>query len=127
MRKAKITMTVLKEEEGFSAHTIIGSNFVATEGNTLGELKKNILQAVNLTFENTPYTEDDIVLQADLPSFFEFYKVINAKVLSERIGMNQSLLAQYINGNKKPSSSQLQRILKGIQQVGKELSAIQLL
>eukprot|EP01132_Coremiostelium_polycephalum_P019257 gene19257-22910_t len=106
MRKAKITMTVLKEEEGFSAHTTIGPNFIATEGNTLGELKKNILEAANLTFENTPYTEDDIVLKADLPSFFEFYKVINAKVLSERIGMNQSLLAQYINGNKKPSHTQ---------------------
>ena len=61
----------------------------------------------------------------DLASFFEFYKVINAKALSERIGMNQSLLAQYINGSKKPSPTQTQRILKGVQQVGKELASIQ--
>jgi DNA-binding transcriptional regulator YdaS (Cro superfamily) len=53
--------------------------------------------------------------------------VINAKALSERIGMNQSLLAQYINGTKKPSSQQTQRILKGVQQVGKELASIQIL
>jgi DNA-binding transcriptional regulator YdaS (Cro superfamily) len=51
--------------------------------------------------------------------------VINAKALSERIGMNQSLLAQYIKGVKKPSSTQTSRILRGVQQVGKELAGIQ--
>ncbi len=61
----------------------------------------------------------------DLPKFFEFYKVINAKALSERIGINQSLLAQYIKGIKKPSPNQTQRILKGVQEVGKELASIQ--
>jgi hypothetical protein len=39
--------------------------------------------------------------------------------------MNQSLLAQYIKGNKKPSPSQANRILKGVRQVGKELAGIQ--
>jgi hypothetical protein len=38
--------------------------------------------------------------------------------------MNQSLLAQYIKGNKKPSIAQKKRILKGIHKVGKELSDI---
>jgi len=72
-------------------------------------------------------TEDDLRISLDIPQFFAFYKVINAKVLSERIGMNQSLLAQYIKGNKKPSSSQAYRILRGVQQVGKELASIQFL
>jgi DNA-binding transcriptional regulator YdaS (Cro superfamily) len=53
--------------------------------------------------------------------------VINAKALSERIGMNQSLLAQYINGVKRPSAVQTRRILKGVQQVGKELIEMQFL
>ena len=39
--------------------------------------------------------------------------------------MNQSLLAQYIKGNKKPSPVQTRRILKGVQQVGRELAAVQ--
>ena len=71
------------------------------------------------------YGIEDIHLELELSSFFEYYDVINAKALSERIGMNQSLLAQYINGNKKPSEAQSTRILKGVQQLGKELSAIQ--
>jgi hypothetical protein len=41
--------------------------------------------------------------------------------------MNQSLLAQYIKGVKKPSATQTQRILHGVQQVGKELAAIRFL
>jgi len=59
-----------------------------------------------------------------LQSFFDFYKVINAKALSERIGMNKSLLAQYISGKKKPSPDQIKRILNGVNQIGKELSEI---
>jgi DNA-binding transcriptional regulator YdaS (Cro superfamily) len=69
--------------------------------------------------------EEDLRIMLDMRQFFEFYKVINAKALSERIGMNQSLLAQYIKGIKKPSAKQASRILKGVQQVGKELASIQ--
>jgi hypothetical protein len=41
--------------------------------------------------------------------------------------MNQSLLAQYIKGIKKPSTAQMKRILTGVQQIGRELSEVQLL
>ena len=98
-------------------------------GKTLDELKANILEAVNLLLEKSGKSvkEGDLKIVLDLPQFFEFYKVINAKALSERIGMNQSLLAQYIKGIKKPSSNQINRILKGVWQVGKELADIQFL
>lgn len=129
MKKPKIVMTVMKEDIGYSAATSIKDIHINTEGETLDELKENILEAVNLSLEDKgfAYTADEIVLKSDLQSFFEFYKVINAKALSERIGMNQSLLAQYIKGIKKPSPSQAQRILKSVQQVGKELASIQFL
>lgn len=129
MKKPKIIMTVIKEDTGYSAIAHIGDELIATQGESLEELKTMALDVVNLTFEDKGivYTEDEIILKPDLASFFEFYKVINAKALSERIGMNQSLLAQYINGTKKPSPTQIQRILKGVQQVGKELAAIQFL
>jgi predicted RNase H-like HicB family nuclease len=124
----KIEIIVEKTNTGYSAYA--EKIPVYTVGNTLEELKANILEALNLYFEDNRgpvVTESAIKISLDLPQFFEFYKVINAKALSERIGMNQSLLAQYIKGNKKPSSAQTLRILKGVQQVGKELSAIQFL
>jgi hypothetical protein len=37
--------------------------------------------------------------------------------------MNQSLLAQYIKGIKKPSDAQTKRILNGVQQIGRSGSA----
>jgi predicted RNase H-like HicB family nuclease len=123
----KIEMKVEKTKTGYSAYAEKYS--VYTTGKTLEELKSNMIDALNLYFEKkkNKITERDLKITLDLPQFFEFYKVINAKALSERIGMNQSLLAQYIKGIKKPSSNQTNRILKGVQQVGHELSAIRFL
>lgn len=129
MKKPKITMTVIKEEAGFSASINLSNSFIGTQAEDMEELKVNILDALNLAFEDEHITfeMEDITLKPDLPSFFEFYKVINAKALSERIGMSQSLLSQYINGIKKPSENQTRRILSGVQRLGKELTAIQFL
>lgn len=121
----KIEIVVEKTKTGYSAYA--NKYPVYTVGKTLQELKSNVVEAMNLYFEKDEkfISEDDLKITLDLPQFFEFYKVINAKALSERIGIHQSLLAQYIKGIKKPSATQTQRILKGVQQVGKELSAIQ--
>ncbi len=129
MKKPKITMNITKEDLGYSAHTIVGNISINTQGETFDELKEMILDAVNLSFEEKgfTYTIDEIEFAYDLKSFFAFYKVINAKALSERIGMNQSLLAQYIKGIKKPSPEQTKRILRGVQQIGRELSEVRFL
>jgi hypothetical protein len=127
--KPKITIKILKEEIGYGATTKIGEKFIATCGDTFDELKEMIQDAVNLAFEEEGfvYSFEEIELIYDMESFFNFYKVINAKALSERIGMNQSLLSQYISGIKKPSSKQTLRILQGVHQIGRELSEVRFL
>ncbi len=129
MRKPKIHITVIKEDVGYSANTLVGKMFIATQGESFEELKTNIIEAVNLSFEEKGFTYniEEIQIIYDLQSFFEFYKVINAKALSERIGMNQSLLAQYIKGIKKPSRNQTKRILNGVQKIGRELTEVKFL
>ena len=129
MKKPKIKIKVTKEDAGYSANTLVNNNFIATESETFEELKEMILEAVNLSFEDMGfiYTIDEIQFEYDLGSFFDFYKVINAKALSDRIGMSQSLLAQYIKGSKKPSINQTKRILRGVQQIGRELSEVRFL
>ena len=121
----KIEMNVERTKRGYSAYA--EKYPVYTVGSSLEELKINILEAINLHLEEQGkvITEKDLKITLDLPQFFEFYKVINAKALSERIGINQSLLAQYIKGIKKPSPTQTRRILNGVQQLGKELTSIQ--
>lgn len=121
----KVEMIVEKTKTGYSAYAVKYNVF--TTGRTLEQLKRNMLESLNLFFEESSKPAIDIVelkITLDLPQFFAFYKVLNAKVLSERIGMNQSLLAQYIKGNKIPSIQQTKRILDGVREVGKELAEI---
>lgn len=129
MEKPQIKLTILKEHQGYSAFAKVKDSFIATEADDFNTLKINFLEALRLNFEkeNWIFTFDEFKIEYDLESFFAFYKVINAKALSERIGMNQSLLAQYIKGIKKPSTRQTKRILKGVQQIGKELSEVSFL
>ena len=127
MKKPKIKLTITKEDKGYSAHAVVKNSFIATESETFDALKANILEAINLSFEEMGfvYAIDEVQFEYDLASFFDFYKVLNAKALSERIGMNQSLLAQYIKGIKKPSVKQTKRILQGVQQIGRELADVE--
>ena len=129
MKNRSVKIRVLKEDTGYSATAVIDNDFIASESETIDGLKTMILEAVNLAFQDRGYnyTIDNLNFEYDLESFFAFYRVINAKALSERIGMNQSLLAQYIKGIKKPSPSQTKRILTGVQQIGRELSEVRFL
>ena len=120
----KIEVIIEKTKTGYSAYT--DKYPLYTVGVTLEELKINVLEALNLHFEQQSRTisEKDLKITLDLHQFFQYYKVINVEALSERIGINQQILSQYINGSKKPTLTQTQRILKAVQQVGRELAAI---
>jgi hypothetical protein len=125
-----IKFTVGKTSTGYDAYYEKNEKILAiTTGDTLSELKANALEAYNLYAEiskSKQITADQIVLEFDVPSFFEFYEVINARALSKRIGMNNSLLSHYIKGVKKPSGKQVHKILEGIKEIGKELSKLEL-
>lgn len=123
----KINLIVEKTSTGFSAYA--EDLPVFTTGKSMTELKSNILEATNLYQEEVggaAISLNDINITLDLPQFFEYFKVINAKALSERVGMNQSLLAQYVGGQKKPSVKQVEKILLGIRELGKELTELQI-
>lgn len=121
----KITVIVEKSNTGYSAYTEDYPAF--TTGKTLDELKANMVDGLNLYFEEKgkQVSIEDLFFQMDLPSFFELYPVINAAALSKRVGMNKSLLSQYVNGKKKASEKQVQRIMEGVREIGKELSQVQ--
>ena len=70
--------------------------------------------------------DDQITIKYDLPQFFEYYKEINAKAIAKRVGINASLLSQYVNGKKRPSDKQVKKILIGIRDLGKELIELEL-
>ncbi|MEO8087780.1 MAG: helix-turn-helix transcriptional regulator [Bacteroidota bacterium] len=127
VKKKKIVAVVEKTDTGFSA---FAKDFpVYTTGKTMTELQNNILDSLNFYFEDSKkqVSFDDINLEIDLKQFFQYYRVLNAKYLAERIGMNPTLLSQYVQGRKKPSLGQTEKILDGINEIGRELSGIHLI
>lgn len=126
-KKKAITVTVEKTDTGFSAYSVDYPVF--TTGLTIPELMSNTYEATELFFEDeaVKVQPKDIIFEIDFQQFFKYYKVINAKFLAEKIGMNETLLSQYVQGHKKPSAKQTERILNGIHQIGLELSGINLL
>lgn len=125
--KKKIILTVEKTQTGFSAYSEDYPIF--TTGKSIPELMNNAYEATEFYFEEEDIKIEpkDIKFEVDFKQFFKYFKVINAKFLGEKIGMNPTLLSQYVSGTKKPSSKQTAKILGGIHQIGQELSAINLL
>jgi hypothetical protein len=125
-----IKFTVGKTSTGFDGYYEKDGTIVAvTTGATIAELKQNALEAYNLYASESgrkEITAESITFEYDLASFFEMYPVINASGLSARLGINKTLLSQYINGNKKPSAKQVQKILGEVKAIGKELSELEI-
>ena len=126
MRK-KIVMILEKTKTGFSAYSRDYSIF--TTGKTISELLDNAFEAANLYFEEEKIliAHENIKFEIDFKQFFKYYRVLNSKFLADRIGMNPTLLSQYVQGHKKPSDAQRDKILFGIHQIGQELSEINLI
>ncbi len=126
MRK-KIVLILEKTKTGFSAYALDYPIF--TTGKTISELLDNAFEAANLYFEEEEIliSHENIRFEIDFKQFFQYYRVLNSKFLAERIGMNPTLLSQYVQGRKKPSDNQRDKILLGIHQIGQELSEINLI
>lgn len=123
----KVKVTVEKTDTGFSAFS--DDYPIFTTGRTIPELIDNAFEAANLYFEddNIKLTHDSLKFEIDFKQFFQYYKVLNSKFLADKIGMNPTLLSQYVQGHKKPSDKQTEKILFGIHQIGQELSEINLI
>ena len=120
--RKKFRFVIEKTDTGFSAYCRDYS--VYTTGQSFTELLSHAVEAMNLFLseKGSQVTEANVEFEIDIPQFFQYYRVINSKFLARRIGMNESLLSQYVNGLKKPSAAQTNRILTGIREIGQELS-----
>ncbi len=124
--KKRIKIIVEKTGTGFSAYSEEYAIF--TTGRTVPELINNAYEATQLYFEEKyEISHENLKFEIDFEQFFLYFKVLNSKFLAERIGMNPTLLSQYVQGHKKPSEKQTEKILIGIHQIGQELSDMNLI
>lgn len=121
-----VGIVIEKTRSGFSAYS--EKLPIYTTGKNFAELIGNAHEATQLYFEDEKKTTTKFIIQyqIDFKQFFQYYRVLNAKVIAEKIGMNPTLLSQYVQGKKKPSQQQTDRIINAIHEIGVELSMINL-
>lgn len=62
--------------------------------------------------------------QTRLYRIFTEHPELNASAIARRLGLSQSLFAQYISGSKKPSTDREEAIISEIKGIGKSLTEI---
>lgn len=62
--------------------------------------------------------------RTELYRIFTTHPELNASAIARRMGISQSLFAQYISGAKKPSKARLAEIYATLHSIGEELLAI---
>lgn len=74
----------------------------------------------DLCFESFFDKKDQTILYR----IFIEHPELNASAIARRLGISQSLFAQYISGANKPSEARLNQILEQIRAIGRDLSQI---
>lgn len=74
----------------------------------------------DISFESFTYDDSE---PSPLQRFFLTHREINVAEFARSIGMNATLLRNYINGFKKPSAERTKAILAHIHKLGKEMMA----
>lgn len=75
----------------------------------------------DISFESFEYDDPE---PRGISRVFLTHPELNASAVARRIGISQSLMAQYINGTKKPSQEREKIIMNEVKAIGKELLEI---
>ena len=59
-----------------------------------------------------------------LYDLFIAHPELNASAVARRLGLSQSLFAQYVSGTKKPSKQRFDEIIETIREIGRELMIV---
>lgn len=75
----------------------------------------------DVSFESFEYDDPE---PKGISYVFLSHPELNASAIARRIGISQSLMAQYINGTKKPSKERETTILNEVRSIGRELELV---
>ena len=123
-------------EHNYSVY-IEGIDGVVATGNSISEIKDNLVEAIQVFIETCKQLGCDvpaelsgdysIEFKMDVKSLLSIYNGIFTKAGLERItGINQKQLWHYANGISKPRKDQARRIEDSLHRLGNELIAVTL-
>jgi len=132
----KIKAIIGRASDGFYSIHCVDEMF-SGGGNTPTEAKADMIEqmkffkeiAIEDSFEYPAFLDEDfeIEYQFDVQSLLEYYSGILTLAGMEKItGIHQKQLWSYLNNKTKPRHRQVERIKKGLHELGVELTAISL-
>lgn len=106
------------------------SDYPRLKNATQGQREKYVADEYGI---NWPELDEDLSFEgffhpkrrSYLYNLFMEHPELNASAIARRMGISQSLFAQYVSGIKKPSQARMNDIISTIHTVGKELQEIQ--
>ena len=123
---------IARDDAGYGAW-IENCPGVYGEGNTVQEVKKELLEGLDFFIEynkkeNLPEIlrgEYDIRYCFDIPSFLEYYSGVFTKAALERItGINQKQIGHYVSGYRNPSKKTIEKIDNALHRFSDDLSRV---
>ncbi|SDE69367.1 HicB family protein [Riemerella columbipharyngis] len=102
---------------------------VTAGGSTVAELKKGILDCIEIQKElgNIEDMEYNLIYQYDTQSFLKYYgKIFTMPALERLTGINQKQLHHYIMGKSTPREQTKKKIETALHSLGEELIAFSL-
>jgi predicted RNase H-like HicB family nuclease len=128
-----ISATIERTDTGYSAF-VPEFDFCGTAGGSISEIRKNLIEAISLFFENSPEKLSEIGIgwnesvnfefRMDVTDFFLLHRQINQSMVAKMAGINPGLIRQYASGIKHPGIKQAKKIEKAIHQLGRDLLQI---
>jgi predicted RNase H-like HicB family nuclease len=136
MLPRKIISVVEKTGNGFSAF-LEGVDGVVATGKALDEVKRLLIEAIEMHVETSKelgepipeilHGEYEVIFQMDLPSLFEWLSGrISQTGLARIVGINNTLIHQYVSGLKKPGPKQRMKIEQNLHNFASDLQRINL-
>ena len=132
MKTIKITIERGADNYGGFSENVPG---IYGAGDSVEEVKQNILEAIDLLKEENSNDKlpselqgnYEVVYQLDVASLLNYYKGIFTNSALERItGINQKQLQHYSTGLRKPRVQQRVKIQNALHNLGSELLALEL-
>ena len=130
----KLIITICASKDSFGAYSENCDGIFAA-GNTVAEVKADVLEAIRLIKENLPEERWPEVIKGDFniewhydtQSLLQYYQGIFTNAALERwTGIHQKQLWNYANGVSKPRPAARQKIENALHSLGAELMALSL-
>jgi len=130
----QLIIGIVKSEDHYGAYAL-NCPGVYGAGDTIEEVKENVLEGLRLLIESRREEEIPDILKSDyeilykfvMQSFLKYFEGIFSKpALEKLIGINQEQFNHYTSGLRIPKPQQRKKIETALHHLGKELLSVEL-